>query len=457
MQDERQGEKQSNGQISAMIEAERQQPRAPHEPGGAPGGKANGGPGAHASAHSSESAGAPDDPSAPALARKAAAHEPLPRQASAMARQSLALYAALIVYGSWYPFSGWRSLGLSPFAYLGDPFPRYWTVFDIVTNVLGYMPFGAFFVLAVWPRWRGVRAVLLASVAGTLLSGVMEAVQTWLPTRVASNLDLASNALGALLGAVLAAPATGALLERGFLRRLRFRWFERDAAVLMVISSLWPFATMFPAPRLFGMGDWPSELWQRFDATMQDALLAWTPTAWHLRALPDALAARLPDTVWEVIVTTLNLFGAALFASLPMRSRAPRVRLVLLLLATTLVVKAGATFLQSQSGLVFDWATPGAIVGLACGTFAALLALRLPRAARAAAAACALGAALVLVNVLPVNPYFDVVLEDWRQGRYLHFNGLARWLAWTWPWAALAWTAFSAERAWLLRRERRRA
>jgi hypothetical protein len=224
-----------------------------------------------------------------------------------------------------------------------------------------------------------------------------------------------------------------------------------------VLAALWPFATMYPAPRLFGMGDWPRALWQRLDVSMQDAVLAWTPAAWHLRSLPDMLAARLPESGWEALVTTLNLFGAAAFATLPMRSRAPRARLVLLLIATTFVVKVGATFLQSQSGLIFDWATPGGLAGLVWGTLAALLALRLPRAARAAAATLALAVALVFVNVLPVNPYFDVVLADWRQGRYLHFNGLARWLAWTWPWAALAWTAFSLERAWLARRARHAA
>ena len=75
-----------------------------------------------------------------------------------------------------------------------------------------------------------------------------------------------------------------------------------------------------------------------------------------------------------------------------------------------------------------------------------LLALRLPRGWRAALAAAALVVALVLVNLLPVNPYFDVVLADWRQGRYLHFNGLAHWLAWIWPYAALVWLAFSDRR-----------
>ena len=434
--------------------------------GGDEGGKNGGGERSAGEGHGSTSSGGSRAPGAahaatpagfPSSISPGGAREPLASQGSTLARQALALYTALIVYGSWYPFLGWRSLGLSPLAYLGDPWPRYWTVFDVVTNVLGYMPFGALVVLAAWPRWRGLLAVLLAAFAGTLLSGVMEAVQTWLPTRVASNLDLASNALGALLGALVAAPATGALLERGFLRRLRFRWFERDAPVLMVLAALWPFATMYPTPRLFGLGEWPRALWQRLDGSMQDAVLAWTPAAWHLRSLPDMLAACLPDSGWEAIVATLNLFGAAAFATLPMRSRAPRARLVMGLIAATLIVKIGATFLQSQSGLIFDWATPGALAGLACGTLLAVLGLRLPRAARAAAATLALAVALVLVNVLPVNPYFDVVLADWRQGRYLHFNGLARWLAWTWPWAALAWTAFSLERAWLIRRARKAA
>lgn len=374
------------------------------------------------------------------------------RRPSALARQMLGLYAALIVYGSWYPFSGWRSLGLGPFAYLSDPIPQYLTAFDVVTNVLGYMPFGALVVLAIYPRWRGPLAVALAFMLGALLSGTMEAVQTYLPTRVASNLDLAANALGALLGAVLMSPATGALLDRGLLRRTRLLWFERDTAALVCLAALWPFATMFPAPRLFGVGDWPRALWLHADSTMQDALLAWLPTKWHVIMWPARMAGWLSDDGWETLITTLNLFAAGALASLPMRAQAPRARLLLTFVAVTVSIKIGATFLQSESGLAFNWATPGALAGLVGGTLAALLALRLPRRWRMALAAAALAVTLIGVNLLPVNPYFDVVLADWRQGRYLHFNGLARWLAWVWPYAALVWVAFSVERAWLKRR-----
>src|SRR5436305_183795 len=82
-------------------------------------------------------------------------------------------------------------------------------------------------------RWRGALAVCAAFLGGALLSGAMESIQTYLPTRVASNLDLAANALGALVGGVLVAPGTSALLDRGLLRRIRFTWFERHAAYVI--------------------------------------------------------------------------------------------------------------------------------------------------------------------------------------------------------------------------------
>ncbi|KUZ78863.1 teicoplanin resistance protein VanZ [Burkholderia ubonensis] len=370
-------------------------------------------------------------------------------RASTLARQALAAYTALIVYASLYPFDGWISLGIGPFDYLFAPMQRYVTAFDVVTNVLGYLPFGALAVLALHPRWRGVGATLIAGVLGALLSGAMEALQTYLPTRVASNLDLAANALGALLGAALMAPATGALLDRGALRRLRFAWFQPDGATPLLLAALWPFAILFPSPFLFGIGDWPAALWERADASMQDALLAWLPAAWHVSAWPERVDGWLSDSGWEAALGGLMLFPALAIASLAMRPRAPRVRLLIVLVAAALVLKSAATFMQSATGLVVVWATPGARLGIELGFAAALAALYVPDAWRAALAAAALVAGVALVNLLPVNPFFDFTLSGWRQGRYVHFNSIARWLAWIWPYAALIWLGLRVERAWL--------
>ncbi|URV24587.1 VanZ family protein [Burkholderia gladioli] len=382
---------------------------------------------------------------------------PPPRGPSLLARRLFGAYAALIVYASLYPFLGWRSLGVGPFDYLFAPMPRYWTMFDVVTNVLGYLPLGLCAVGALHPRVKGAAAVLVATLAGTLLSGAMEALQTYLPTRVASNLDLGANAFGAFLGGLLAAPLAPALIERGALRRLRDAWFDREAATPLLLSALWPFAVLFPSPFLFGIGRWPSELWDRADTSMQDALLAWMPAGWRIDAWPDALDAHLSDPAWEALLAGLGLFAALALASLTMRAQAPRARLAIAFVVVALLLKAGATFLQLRSGLSFDWATPGACAGVALGLAAALVALRLRAVWRATAAALALAVSLALVNLLPVNPFFDYALSGWSQGRYLHFNGIARWLAWSWPYAALVWLAWFAEHGWLGRRARHRA
>ncbi|WP_375296254.1 VanZ family protein [Burkholderia pseudomallei] len=373
------------------------------------------------------------------------------RRHSTLARQAFAVYAALVVYASLYPFTGWRSLGIGPFDFLLAPLPRYLTAFDVVSNVLGYLPFGALAVLALYPL-RGVPAALAATLLGALLSGAMEALQTYLPTRVSSNLDLAANALGALVGAAAAAPAATALIERGVVRRVRFAWFEREASTPLFLSALWAGAILFPSPFLFGIGDWPSELWERADVTMRGALLAWAPDAWNVPAWPERLDGLLSDSAWETLLAALGLFAALAVVSLAMRERAPRVRLVVGFAACALALKAAATFMQSYTGLVLDWATPGALRGIAAGLVAALVALRLPAAWRAALAAAALAAARGRVNGLPVNPFFDFALSGWQQGRYVHFNSIARWLAWIWPYAALVWLAGRAERAWLARR-----
>ena len=45
------------------------------------------------------------------------------------------IYAGLIVYASLYPFSGWRVPGVSPWHFLLLPWSRWWTWFDLVSNL----------------------------------------------------------------------------------------------------------------------------------------------------------------------------------------------------------------------------------------------------------------------------------------------------------------------------------
>ena len=162
------------------------------------------------------------------------------------------IYASLIVYASLYPFEGWRVQGLAPWAFLWAPWPRYWTGFDVVSNLLGYAPFG--FLLALALQRTGVRGpVLLATLAAAVLSVGMESMQMLLPMRVPSNVDALLNTGGALLGAGLARTLEWA----GWLRRwsrFRDRWFFEDAGGALVLLGVWPLALLFPTPVAFGLG-----------------------------------------------------------------------------------------------------------------------------------------------------------------------------------------------------------
>ncbi|MGB7194177.1 MAG: VanZ family protein [Collimonas pratensis] len=353
--------------------------------------------------------------------------------ASSFARVSLLIYLLLIIYASWYPFAGWRDLGLTPFAYLSAPFPHYWTVFDVWTNVAGYLPLGMLMVLSLprWRRWSPYWAVLLATVAGVLISGSMEAVQTFLPTRVASNLDLMTNSIGALLGAML-----GAILRPRFgpdsrLLQLRERWFNREASQGMVVVALWPLAQIYPLSHLFGFGQVTSMLssWLS-DLTEQPVdLQGWITNDFQFSA----------DQYWltETIITACGLTGAALTFLILLRQQAPKLPLSLLLVFLTLMSKTLATALLFAPDNALVWLTPGSFGGLLIGGLMLSGLAYAPQLAQRRLAALTLIIALLLVNVMPDNPYYVETVQTWTQGKFLNFNGVAQFLAMLWPFCTL--------------------
>jgi len=399
----------------------------------------------------------PSPPSPPQTPHQPELEGWLPRH-SPLARVGLICFTLLVVYASLYPFSGWVNNGISPFAYLSAPKPRYITDFDLLTNVLGYCPFGALVVLALHPRVSGARATLIALVAGALLSAVMEALQTWLPTRIPSNIDLITNALGAMLGAAVVAPFTGALIDRGTLSRLRMAWFEPHASFAIVLIVLWPFAQVFPQEHLFGMGgivrewltdpdSWPMEWVQAYFP----ALIAWQD---NINLRPDDLQNQL---LLETLVTASSWIGTGLFASIAMRRTAPMLRILAGLLAGALIIKAGVAELQFPDDNAFNWLSEGGRFALLTSSLVLVLLLRLPRWLRAVLAMLSLAALVVLTNVLPPNPYAWISEQGWRMGRFIHFNSLAQWLGWFWPFLAFTYVIWRLEQIALRRRLQLRA
>jgi VanZ family protein len=353
------------------------------------------------------------------------ADKPWQRRASPLARSALLAYLVLVVYAGLAPWAGWRDLGVDPFAYLAAPVPRWVTPFDLIVNVLGYMPLGALLVLALHPRLRGAAAVAVAALAGVLLAGSIEALQTYLPTRVASNIDLATNAAGALLGALLAAPLASALIDRGRLQQLRARWFLRDASLLLVLLALFPFAQVSTAAMLFGNGR------VVHDAVLLE-VLGWLPPGALLELFTPAefVLAEALVVVAAVLATGLTL--AALTQPI-----APRRRLLLAFVALALIVKTFAYAWLFGPSKALLWLTPGAVGGLAVGLLALLVAAdSRPRALLLGALVAAL-VWLLVVNLVPANPYAADLIGIYRRGRLRHFTAIAEWLTASWPWLLL--------------------
>lgn len=350
--------------------------------------------------------------------------KPWHSRTSPLARGAFVVYALLVLYSGLAPWSGWRDLGVTPFAYLTAPVPRHLTTFDVLVNVLGYVPLGALFVLAAHPRPRSGTAVLLALVVGGLLSATIEALQTFLPSRVPSNIDLMTNSIGALAGGLLAAPFASSLIDRGRLAELRMRWFERRPSVLLLLVCLWPLAQIYPGPMLFGTGD----LREAFEATASAFGGDWP-------ALDPAGFGPAEFVLAEAFVVAAALLAVGLAFASAMRPAAPRAALLIALLIVALALKTLSHGLLFGPDRALAWLTPGAYGGLAIGTLTMLAASAGPVHWRPRFALVALGAALVGANLVPYNPYYLANMQDWRQGALLNFNALTGWLSALWPYA----------------------
>lgn len=350
---------------------------------------------------------------------------------SPIARAALLAYLLLIVYASWYPFTGWRDSGVPLFTFLNLVKPRYWTGFDVGVNIVGYIPLGVLLVLSVYPRVRGVWAVLLATFAGMLVTGTMETVQNFLPSRVPSNLDLVTNAGGCLAGALLGAWWAPGLLDRSRLFQLRRRWFAPYASQGLVLVALWPLAQIYPQPYLFGHG--------QVLPILSGWLSRWFDTDIDLVGMLRPGATLTVEQYWlsETIITACGMTGAVLTLMCLVRRSAPRMALMLAFLAATLLVKTLASSLLFRPDNAFVWVTPGAEGGFIIGLIMLAGLVFAPQVAQRRLAVVTLVLSLIVVNTVPVNPYFVSTLQGWVQGKFLNFNGAAQFLSLTWPFLAL--------------------
>ncbi|MDT8999810.1 VanZ family protein [Paucibacter sp. APW11] len=342
------------------------------------------------------------------------------------------VYALLVVYASLYPFWPWRLPPSLPWqAVFSLPWPRYWLSFDIWANALGYAPLGLLCFAAVVRSGHPRRWGLLLGLGGLpLLSYALECLQYMLPGRVPSLADWLLNCAGAWAGCLL-----GLLLHQiGGLQRWhgwRERWFAPQSAGALALLALWPVGLLFPAPVPLGLGQLLPRL-RELSAAVLDGTPWALPEAAEIQDLPLSLGL-------EATTIALGLLAPCLLALSVARPGKRRVLLVFGALLLGVIGTAWSTALNFGPQHAWAWVTEATLPGLGLGSGLALLACLLPRRANAAFGLVAMTALIAVVSQAPSDPYLAQSLQAWEQGRFINLYGLAQWLGWLWPFAALAW------------------
>ena len=338
-------------------------------------------------------------------------------------------YTLLIVYASLYPLHGWSDPPESAFSFIFAPWPRYYTMIDLVLNVIGYVPLGFLVALMALGFSSSRTAAVTATLSGVALSLVMESLQSFLPARVPSNLDLLNNGLGALAGATLAVTAGGRWFLSGHLYRLRERIFLPGAVVDFgfVVLLLWLFTQLNAELWLFGNGD----LRWVFDDPRN---LDYSPQSYR----------------WiETSVTALNLAAICLLTAALARSGQSVAGPLLVLVSAALLLKSVAALTLFKPGDAAFWLTPGSMLGIPLGLLLYLFLTRFPATPLPLTVAVLLLGGMLVLNVAPNNPYLQASVQTWRYGHFLSFNGVTRLVSTLWPFVTVGyviWLMFNPPR-----------
>jgi VanZ family protein len=353
------------------------------------------------------------------------------------------LYAVGLAVITLSPLTDWRYIPQAPWDYLFAPWPRYWTGFDLLVNVLAYIPLGALISrVFVYQRkhlvWAPFFGFLVAALLGAALSIFLEGLQTYLPSRRPQLLDVISNTGGAMIGGFLASayaqgrgrlstPIEGKPIEIG----------------MLILIGLWLLAQAAQQPIWLALGDvMPQETWR--------PAMDWFAITADLQAVArESFAAQ--RILAEALCVAGSLLSFALILHLTMLTSArwfvgyqPRYWLFTLLatIAITLLVRTiWIALLSGPSGLV-SWFNAGAQAGIVLALLSAYSLAGLRPEVQRLIAIVGLALTFALANMLPENDFATVAFQEWSGGRWLNLKLLANLAAMGFPFFALAWIGF---------------
>jgi VanZ family protein len=327
------------------------------------------------------------------------------------------LYGLAIVYASLQPFTNWMPpTAGTPFFLFARPSPH-WTRFDVLANVIAYVPFG-FFVTLSSHSPRALVRVANGIAGGAALSFAMETLQMFVPSRDASTLDLAANATGASAGALL-----GLAFARSRARpaaiAFRYHWFLPGTFgdIGLALLLIWLVVQLNPGIPLF--------------ATTYDPDLQVDPP----QVTSDIDANDVTAVLLGAASSAFQLAGVGLFLAILLRQRRFIGAAVIVLIVAAMLVKGIAAALLLKPAAWEHWLSPAVSLGIAAGTLLLLVAIWLPRPLQIAVAAVTLLASVLTPVLTPDVLFAHAPLSgfNWSYGQLLNFNGLTHAVLLVWP------------------------
>lgn len=349
------------------------------------------------------------------------------------------LYAVGLALITLSPLTDWHFVPEAPWRFLDQPWPKYWTGFDVLVNVLAYIPLGLLASRAILYRfrdsaWGPLASFMMSGLTCILISILLEGLQTYLPSRRPSILDVVSNATGAMMGAFIASAYAQSIAR---LQITETRPIEVGGLALL---GLWLIAQAAPQPIWLALGDIGLTDELRRAAAWLTGMSAASPSVARevfaaQRILAEALCVGSAITSCALLVHLTMLESSRWFV----RYRPeywPRTLVTLVLV--TLAVRAVWIWLLSP-GALFGWLTAGVQAGVVLALLSAygLAGARLSH--QRLAAVCGLAVTLMLANTLPENEFLTSGISDWSKGRWLNLQLLANLSAVVWPFLALGW------------------
>jgi VanZ family protein len=325
---------------------------------------------------------------------------------------SAAVWIVLLAYASLYPFVPLRMPAGDAIASAFGGL-RYVSTFDVVVNVLAYMPLGM--LVARFFLQRGSAhgsAIVKATAFGALFSVSMETAQLFIPGRISSIYDAIANTVGTAIGALAFAEpwysiATKPLGEKRATLVIPGAW--GDAGLVLV--AIWIIAQLNPALPFFGAGNIVGSGLDTDDLTI-------------------LLSAAVAMSIW----------GFGLFVSALLVRDHGTLRVTLVLLSVALWLKFTAASFMLQPHFVEGWVSASRVVGIVAGVLLLIPTRRFGRMARTYLALVLILAGALFSKIVGAYSPLDEFLRvfRWPYGQLANFATLTRFLHELWPFMAVA-------------------